>query len=169
MKAVCANLINRPDTAPPVPCLPNPRTQRTFGRRVALPRFTFHAVSAMLALLVLGVLSATAQPRLASLLNSKWPDYARGYANDVKVVGQYAYVAVGEGGLAVFDVSDPANPVRVGGYDTSGLAYGVAVAGNYAYVADLSLISFGCDLTFICSLVRHPKAKFLGSYLINTA
>ena len=26
--------------------------------------------------------------------------------------------------------------MRVGGYDTSGYAYGVAVAGNYAYVAD---------------------------------
>jgi len=28
------------------------------------------------------------------------------------------------------------DPVRVGGYDTSGSAYGVAVLGNYAYVAD---------------------------------
>jgi len=26
--------------------------------------------------------------------------------------------------------------MRVGGYDTSGSAYGVAVSGNYAYVAD---------------------------------
>jgi len=33
-------------------------------------------------------------------------------------------------------VSNPANPQRVGGYDTSGYAYGVAVSGNYAYVAD---------------------------------
>jgi hypothetical protein len=29
------------------------------------------------------------------------------------------------------------DPVRVGGYDTSGNAYGVAVSGNYAYVTDL--------------------------------
>ena len=28
------------------------------------------------------------------------------------------------------------DPQRVGGYDTSGSAYGVAVSGNYAYVAD---------------------------------
>jgi len=33
-------------------------------------------------------------------------------------------------------VSSPANPQRVGGYNTSGLAYRVAVSGNYAYVAD---------------------------------
>jgi hypothetical protein len=38
--------------------------------------------------------------------------------------------------LAVFDVSNPANPRQVRGYDTSGFARGVAVSGNYAYVAD---------------------------------
>jgi hypothetical protein len=38
--------------------------------------------------------------------------------------------------LQVIDVSDPANPRRVGGYDTPGYALGVAVSGNYAYVAD---------------------------------
>ena len=36
----------------------------------------------------------------------------------------------------MIDVSNPANPQWVGGYDTSGDAYGVAVSGNYAYVAD---------------------------------
>ena len=30
----------------------------------------------------------------------------------------------------VIDVSNPANPQRVGGYDTSGEARGVAVSGN---------------------------------------
>jgi len=30
----------------------------------------------------------------------------------------------------VIDVSNPANPQRVGGYDTSGSALGVAVSGN---------------------------------------
>ena len=36
----------------------------------------------------------------------------------------------------MIDVSNPANPQRVGGYDTSGYAHGVAVSGNYAYVAE---------------------------------
>ena len=36
----------------------------------------------------------------------------------------------------VIDVSNPASPQRVGGYDTSGYAYGVAASGNFAYVAD---------------------------------
>ncbi len=39
-------------------------------------------------------------------------------------------------GLQVIDVSKPTNCVRVGGYNAGGLAYGVAVVGNYAYVAD---------------------------------
>ena len=36
----------------------------------------------------------------------------------------------------MIDVSNPASPQRVGGYDTSGSAYGVALSGNRAYVAD---------------------------------
>jgi hypothetical protein len=54
----------------------------------------------------------------------------------VAVSGNYAYVADDTAGLQVIDVSNPANPQWVGGYDTSGNAFGVAVSGNYAYVAD---------------------------------
>src|SRR5439155_17255565 len=50
--------------------------------------------------------------------------------------GNYAYVADDAAGLQVIDVSNPANPQRVGGYDTSGSASGVAVSDKYAYVAD---------------------------------
>jgi len=39
-------------------------------------------------------------------------------------------------GLQVIDVSNPANPVWLGTYNTSGFAYGVAVAGTVAYVAE---------------------------------
>ena len=42
----------------------------------------------------------------------------------------------GQGGLAVFDLSHLTNCVRVGGYDTSGLARGVAVVAGRIYVAD---------------------------------
>ena len=66
----------------------------------------------------------------------KWPPL--GDAWDVRVVGNYAYVATGAGGLAVIDVSNPTNCVQVGSRDTQDFAYGVAVSGNYAYVADRS-------------------------------
>ena len=42
---------------------------------------------------------------------------------------------IGDVGLQVIDVSNPAKCVRVGGVDTSG-CFGVAVSGHYAYVAD---------------------------------
>ncbi|MGM3309110.1 DUF4347 domain-containing protein [Anabaena sp. WFMT] len=55
------------------------------------------------------------------------------YANDVAVVGNYAYV-VGDR-LEIIDIIDPNNPVFKGNYDIS---YGrsIQIVGNYAYVAD---------------------------------
>jgi hypothetical protein len=47
-----------------------------------------------------------------------------------------AYVADGERGLQIIDVSNPSAPVRRGGYDTSGNALDVCVSGDLAYVAD---------------------------------
>lgn len=59
-----------------------------------------------------------------------------GSAQDVFVVGKYAYVAAGELGLQIFDISNPSKPMLVGGFDSSGSAQGVFVRGNYAYLAD---------------------------------
>ncbi len=56
-------------------------------------------------------------------------------ALDVAVVGNYAYVT-GNSGLRIINVSNPAAPTEVSFYDTPGSAWGVAVAGNHAYVAD---------------------------------
>ncbi len=53
----------------------------------------------------------------------------------VTLVGNYAYVS-GWDGLHIVDVSNPAAPTEVGFYDTSGIAYGVAVTGIYAYLGD---------------------------------
>ena len=59
------------------------------------------------------------------------------YAIDVAVAGDYAYLACGNAGLLVVDVSDPEHPRDVGRCKAPGSAHGVAVAGGYAYVADL--------------------------------
>ena len=48
----------------------------------------------------------------------------------------HAYVAEYQYGIRVVDISDPANPVEVGFYDTPGDAHGVVVVGEIAYVAD---------------------------------
>ncbi len=63
------------------------------------------------------------------------------------MAGRYLYVASGYG-LRVLDVANPAAPVSVGFYDTPGTANGVAVAGDYVYVAD------GAGGVFI---LRHSK------------
>jgi len=55
---------------------------------------------------------------------------------DVAVVGNHAYLANHENGLAIMDISDPASPKLIGSCDTAGTAWDVVVAGNYAYVAD---------------------------------
>ena len=49
-------------------------------------------------------------------------------AYGVAVSGNYAYVADYGAGLRVVDVSNPANPVEVGYYDTPDCAIGVAVS-----------------------------------------
>jgi hypothetical protein len=59
-----------------------------------------------------------------------------GYANNVDVAGNYAYVAAGAAGLQIVNVTDRGNPYIEGALDTAGNAYDVRVVGNLAYVAD---------------------------------
>jgi hypothetical protein len=55
-----------------------------------------------------------------------------GYASAIRVVGSYAYVADGSAGLQVIDVSNPASPQRTGGFNTSGSASAVDLAGIHS-------------------------------------
>ncbi|HEX9505585.1 MAG TPA: Ig-like domain-containing protein, partial [Acidimicrobiia bacterium] len=60
-----------------------------------------------------------------------------GYANNVDVAGDHAYIAFGNGGLLVVDVADRAHPQLVGTLAMpGGTAIDVRVVGNLAYVAD---------------------------------
>lgn len=77
-------------------------------------------------LLWLPLADALAQipPRDLDLVaKASWPEFARGLARAVTVSGNYAYVAYtwdSTAGLQVIDISNPAGPQRVGGYDTTG-------------------------------------------------
>jgi hypothetical protein len=53
----------------------------------------------------------------------------------VALSGNYAFLADYTAGLAVIDVSNPTNCLRVGSYDTRRTALGVAVAAGRVYVA----------------------------------
>ena len=59
-----------------------------------------------------------------------------GFAKDVYVTGDYAYVADGGSGLQIIDITDPTTPILAGSYDTPGFAQGIYVSGNYAYAGD---------------------------------
>ncbi len=60
-----------------------------------------------------------------------------GNAQDVVVVGDLAYVAAGPSGLQIVDISNPENPEIIGYWDDNPWwdTYGVAVSGDYAYLA----------------------------------
>ncbi len=57
-----------------------------------------------------------------------------GYTRDIKLSGNYAYLALGYSGLTVMDISNPLSPVVIGNCPTID-AWGVYVNGNYAYIA----------------------------------
>ncbi len=58
-----------------------------------------------------------------------------GYANNVDVNGNFAYVAAGSGGLRIVDVSNHNAPTVAASIATGGNANDVKVVGNTAYVA----------------------------------
>jgi len=67
-----------------------------------------------------------------------------GWANAIRVDGQYAYLAAGTvrngtndpGWLDIFDISVPTHPVRVGSIETPGRGLALQVAGNLAIVSE---------------------------------
>ncbi len=59
-----------------------------------------------------------------------------GNVQDVEVVENLAYLADGNSGLQIVDVTNPAAPALTGSYNTPGSAYSVHVIENLAYVAD---------------------------------
>ena len=91
-----------------------------------------------------------------------------GCARSLTISGSYAYIADGEGGLRIIDVSSPSSPQEVGFFDTDGEAFGVTVNGNYVYVADgdngmyiiqndLLVVSNDEDLSLPKSFVLHQN------------
>ena len=77
--------------------------------------------------------AVTVAPFAPSLMSSL---QLAGDGNNVDVSGNIAYVAVGNAGLQVVDVSDRRAPRSVAVFDTPGTANDVRVVGSTAYVAD---------------------------------
>jgi hypothetical protein len=68
------------------------------------------------------------------------------------------YVADGDSGLQIIDISDPLHPARAGSCDTPGYAYDIAVAGDHAYVAD------GASAIYVFAISIPPSPVLVGMY-----
>jgi hypothetical protein len=89
----------------------------------------------------LGIVDVSSIPRLARLGDEEG-DARVGYAESdtphfrrITVSGNHAYAATGSG-LLIYDVSDPTSPTLRSRRFDGERAYGVAVSGTYAYVAN---------------------------------
>jgi len=59
-----------------------------------------------------------------------------GYVHNLDLSGGYSYLAAGEAGLRIVDISNQTNPIEVGAFEDSVNFKDVAVAESYAYLVD---------------------------------
>src|SRR3954471_5726997 len=89
----------------------------------------------------------------------EWPGYNRGDPKAVRIVGDRAYVAGLLQGLEVMEISDPAKPTHIGGWDVPRGIWvsDVKVSGDLAFLLrtldELSLGRLGIDIID----TRDPK------------
>ncbi|VAX23324.1 Alkaline phosphatase [hydrothermal vent metagenome] len=57
---------------------------------------------------------------------------------DIKIQNNYAYLLAGNNDLQILNISDPSNPTEVSRKTFFGISRGIAVSGDYLYVADNS-------------------------------
>lgn len=87
----------------------------------------------------------------------------------ITVSGSYVYIADRDSGVEIVNISNPSSPVRVGGYDTPGTAFQVAISGRYAYVADYGSGLQILDIINPASPVRVGGVKVTGNYIYAVA
>jgi hypothetical protein len=140
--------------------------------RLPQVRLTMLAIGSALALGGVATPPGTAPAGMERV--GSWPGYARGPALDVALAGHFAYVAIGEGGLLVLDVADPAKPVRIGEYSPPGRTELVRVAGSRAYLGTSVHMGGGCEMEgwrgqLIILDVSDPTRPIqLGSYMTGS-
>ena len=84
---------------------------------------------------------------------------------DIKIDGNYAYVAGRDSGFSIVDVSNPAHPQIISRYNILGTqTLGIDISGDYAYVAardsglrviDISIPSNPTEIGFIRGLIAY--------------
>jgi hypothetical protein len=72
---------------------------------------------------------------------SRWGS-SNDFDHDVQVVGDFAYLADGAQGLQIIDITDPTRPEGVATVPTGGRVRGLAVAGDYVYLASIANMNY---------------------------
>lgn len=102
-----------------------------------------------------------AAPQLLSANSLPCYGYA-GYGQRIASDGRYVYVAGGNMGLVIVDISDPAQPVVVRDHITPNRAYDVFVRDGYAYVADNG--EYYSEGLKVVDIANPREAAVVGSY-----
>ncbi|MCI2285225.1 IPT/TIG domain-containing protein [Colwellia sp. MSW7] len=82
-----------------------------------------------------------------------------GYARDVKISGNYAYIAASYEGVVVVDIADPNLPI-IAVLDTQGVANKLQIVGSKLYVTDMTGVGRVSQLNIVnVSDPFHPKME----------
>ena len=101
-----------------------------------------------------------------------------GIAYGLTLRGSYLYVASGDQGFKIVDISNHASIVTTGTYDTSGSAMDVTVEGSYAFIADsgggLAVVDISnpaspgfvasINTSYACSVVIEGRYAYITAY-----
>ena len=90
-----------------------------------------------------------------------------GFARDVKIKGNFAYIVASHQGLVVADISNPSMPI-VASLDTLGIANRLQIVGNKVYVTDMVEDGTGSELNII-SIADPYHPKLLHTVELNPA
>lgn len=99
-------------------------------------------------------------PSLPVEVTTVMPNTSAGSTKNVVIANQRAYVAESyDHGLRILDISDPTNPVTLGRYADRAV-HGVAVAGNYAYLACTGTPTGGLSVVNISNPATPQEISF---------
>jgi streptogramin lyase len=94
-----------------------------------------------------------------------------GYVKDIEFANNHAFVVDREGGVLVYNVADPSDPIYVTTYSTSAWATSMAISGNYLYVGiehspygiEIFDITYPDTMNRMCSLSGTNSVMGLGA------
>jgi hypothetical protein len=88
-------------------------------------------------------------------------------AQGLAVAGDHAYIATDTGGLAIVDVSNRAKPKEVGRFEGPGNGMNVAVADQFAYVADFTGASAAVWIVDVSNPKKPKEAARYGDWIVG--